>query len=66
MDDAQHTVTDDSSVDDESQQGLLIGSSVVLQQSRGVVVTDSGVRGALGDRTANSCGDSESLEKHDR
>jgi hypothetical protein len=39
----EHTVTDDGSVDDESQESLLVGSSVVHQQSSGVVVADGHV-----------------------
>lgn len=59
------TVADDSSVDDESQQGHLVCGSVVLQQCGGVVVADGSVGRALGNSRANGCRDGESLEKHD-
>jgi hypothetical protein len=42
------TVSNDCSVDDESQQGHLVCSRVVLQQSRGVVVANRRVGGTLG------------------
>ena len=61
----ERTVTNDGRVDDEGEQGLLVGSSVVLQQSCGVVVTDGGVGRALGDSKARSGRDSEKLEEHD-
>lgn len=59
------TVTNDSGVDNEGQESLLIESSVVLQQSSGVVVADGYIRRTLSDGTANSGSDSKSLEEHD-
>lgn len=53
------------SVDDQSQQGHLVGGSVVLQQSSGVEVTDGSVHGTLSDRAADGSGDSKTLEMHD-
>ena len=65
MADAQRTVTDDGGVNDQSQKSLLVCSSVVLQQSRGVVVADGCVGRALSDGTGNRNSDSKSLEEHD-
>lgn len=59
------TVTNYSGVDDEGQESLLVGSSVVLQQSSGVVVADRLVRRTLSNGTANGGRDSKSLEEHD-
>jgi hypothetical protein len=59
------TVTNDGGVDNKGQEKLLIGSSVVRQQSSGVVVADGHIRRTLSDDTANGGGDSKSLEKHD-
>lgn len=62
---AQLTVTDDGGVDDEGQEGLLVGSSVVLQQSSGVVITDGSVRGTLGsDTRGEDSRGGDSLEEH--
>lgn len=41
------TVADDDGVDDEVQDGVLVLGRVVLQEGRGVVVTDGGVIGPL-------------------
>ena len=62
--DIRLTVANDSSVDDEGQQGLLVGSSVVLQQRGSVVVADGGVCGTLGEGRANSRREGKSSEKH--
>lgn len=62
---AQRTVTNDGGVNDQSQKSLLVGSSVVLQQSSGVVVADGRVSRALSDGTGNRSSHSKSLEKHD-
>lgn len=61
----ERTVANDGSIDDESKQGLLVGSSVVLQESCGVVVTHGDVLWPLGDSKPSSGRDGESLEKHD-
>ena len=61
------TVTNDNSVDDEGQESLLVGSSVVLQQSSGVVVADRHISRSLSNGTANGGGgDSKCLEEHDQ
>jgi len=49
MEGIRRTVANDSSIDDEGQQGLLVCSSVVLQQRGGVVVADGSVCGTLGE-----------------
>jgi hypothetical protein len=59
------TVTNDSGVDDEGQESLLVGSSVVLQQSSSIVIADGHIRRTLSDSTANGGGDGQSLEEHD-
>lgn len=58
-------VTNDGSVDNQGEEGLLVGSGVVLQQSSGVVVAHGLVGWALGDSEGRSGGDGKSLEKHD-
>jgi hypothetical protein len=58
------TVTNDSGVDNEGQKSLLVKSSVVLQQSSCVVVANGHIRRTLSDCTANSGGESKSLEEH--
>ena len=59
------TVTNDGSIDHECQQGHLVCSGVVLQQSSGVVVADGSVHRTLSNSSTDSGGDSKSLEKHD-
>lgn len=58
------TVTNDSSVDKESQKSHLICSSVVLQQSSSVVIADGYVGWALSDGRAKGSCESKSLQKH--
>ncbi len=58
------TVADDGGVDDQGQKGLLVGSSVVLQQSGGVVVADGHIRRALSDGPAQGGGNDKSFEEH--
>jgi hypothetical protein len=59
------TVTNDGGVDNKCQKSLLVGSSVVLQQSSGIIVADRDIGRALSNRSANGSRDSKSLEKHD-
>lgn len=59
------TVANDNSVDDEGQEGLLVGSCVVLQEGSGVVITDGGAIGTLSGGNADGRGHSESFEEHD-
>jgi hypothetical protein len=58
------TVANNGSVDDEGQQGHLVCSSIVLQQSSGVVVADGRVGRTLGKSRTNGSRDGKSLEKH--
>lgn len=58
------TVTNNGGVDDESQEGHLVCSSVVLQQSSGVVIADGSIGRTLSDSGANSSREGKSLEKH--
>lgn len=53
------TVSNHDGVDEKSQESGLVGSGVVLQQRRGVVVTDRRVGRALGNCSAGSCEDGE-------
>jgi hypothetical protein len=59
------TVTNNNSVDNKSQEKFLVSSSVVHQQSSGVVVADGHIRRTLSDSTANGGGDSKSLQEHE-
>lgn len=61
----QLTISNDCGVDDEGQKSLLVGSSVVLQQSSGVVITDGCTIGSLCHSTANGRSHGKSFEKHD-
>lgn len=58
-------VADDDSVDEKSQQGVLVGGGVVLQQGCGVVVTDGGVLGTLSQGSAGSSQEGKLGEVHD-
>jgi hypothetical protein len=60
----ERTVTNDSSVDDEGQQSHLVCSSVVHQQSGGVVVADGRGCWTLSNSGANSNRESKSSAKH--
>lgn len=56
------TVSDDSSVDNHSQDGGLVGSGVIGQQGSGVVITDRGVCWALSNSSSNSSSNGERFE----
>lgn len=58
-------VANDGGVDDESQEGVLVGRIVLLEEGGGVVVTDGGVGRALGDNGAKGSEESKSFELHD-
>lgn len=58
-------VADDGGVDDERQEGVLVGRVVLLEEGGGVVVTDGGVGRALGDGSADGSEESKSFELHD-
>ena len=59
------TVSNDSSIDNEGQQSHLVGSSVVRQQSRSIVVADGHVGWSLSNSGANGGCNGKRLEEHD-
>jgi hypothetical protein len=60
----ERTVTNDGRVNDEGQQCHLVCSSVVHQQSSGVVIADGRVCWTLSNSGANGSRESKSSEKH--
>ena len=60
------TVTDDDSVDEQGQEGVLVGGSDVLEQSLGVVVADGRGGRAAGGAGGGGGGsrDGELVETH--
>lgn len=57
-------VSNDGGVDNQGQKSVLVGSSVLLQQSGGVVVADGGAVGALGSNHGGGRSHDESLAEH--
>ena len=58
-------VADDGGVDDQGQEGVLVGGIILLEESSGVIVADGGVRRALRDGGTDGSENSKSFELHD-